>query len=138
MIDSSGLLDKKNSKRVSPLILVADDNKDNIDLIEFIVKALNLKCIVAYDGQTAFDLAKDKLPDLILLDIVMPEINGIEVGKFIKRCLLTNHIPIVAVTGLTNPEHISQIEDAGFDDYLVKPFMIEDLESKLKHFLQIS
>lgn len=137
MIDSSGLLNGKISKRVCPLVLVADDNKDNIDLLEFIVEDLNLKCIVAYDGQTAFDLAKDKLPDLILLDIVMPKINGIEVGRFIKRCLLTNHIPIVAVTGLTNPEYLSQIEDAGFDDYLVKPFIIEDLEDKVKYFLQI-
>ena len=90
----------------------------------------------ADNGRIGIDIAMDKLPDLILLDIVMPKVNGIEVIETLRRNPLTNHIYIIALTGLTLPRDITRIMDAGCDQYLHKPFTIEQLEEKLNLFLK--
>ncbi|MEO1466441.1 MAG: response regulator, partial [Cyanobacteria bacterium J06633_1] len=88
-----------------------------------------------YPRRPALDIAMDKLPDLILLDIVMPKVDGIEVIETLRRNPLTNHIYIVAVTGLTLPHDVKAIMDAGCDVYLEKPFTIEQLENRISFFL---
>ena len=120
--------------RKSPLVLVVDDNEDNIIFTCGSLKLLKYQYLAASSGKTAFDIAVDKLPDLILLDIVMPGMSGIELTQRLKRNPLTNHIPIIAVTGLSYPHQKQQVMDAGCDDYLVKPYLIEKLENKLSNF----
>ena len=137
MTSYSSTLVKRFISKKAPLILIVDDNEDNLLYISLILDTLNIKYFVAYDGESALDLAKDKLPDLVLLDIVMPKINGMELTALMKSSLLTGGIPIIATTGLTSPKHITAINAAGFDDYIIKPFLIEDLEAKLKYFLKI-
>lgn len=122
----------------SPVVVVADDDRDNLDFISFILDALSLKYYLADNGETALSLVKHKLPDLVLLDVVMPKMNGIEVVVYLKANPLTSHIPTVAITGLAEQEHLLAIESAGFDDYLVKPFLIEDLEVRLKTLLEVN
>lgn len=121
-----------------PLILVVEDDPDNICLMSYILRSLNVKYIVAKDGKSALDLARDKLPDLILLDVVLPEINGIELASLLKKNPFTASIPIIAVTGLTQPEHKAKIEQAGCESYISKPFVISDLETKIINFLQLA
>lgn len=76
------------------------------------------------------------LPDLILLDIVLSEINGIEIARILKEDKLTNHIPIIAVTGLALANEREKIQQSGCDDYLCKPFLISELEAKIDSFLK--
>lgn len=134
-IESS--IESKTAERQNyPVVVVADNCQDNLTFISFILDALKFKYYLASDGKTALDLVNDKQPDLVLLDIIMPEMNGIEVNVLIKRNQITRHIPTVAITGLTEQEHISAIQNAGFDDYIIKPFMIEDLENRLTRFLK--
>ena len=121
-----------------PLILVVDDNEDNILFACGAIELLNLQHIVAKSGRVAIDLSKDKLPDVILLDVVMPEMDGITVMQTLKRHPLTNHIPIIAVTGLALPAQQEMILQGGCDDYLCKPYMIEELEKKLAVFLDLN
>lgn len=122
--------------RNEPLVLVVEDNEDNLSYATLILELSNYKFIKAANGKIGLDLAMDKLPDLILLDIVMPKVNGIEVIEAIRRNPLTNHIYTIATTGLGLPRQIKQIMNAGCDDYLLKPFTIEQLEAKLDLFLQ--
>ena len=124
--------------RKEPLVLVVEDNEDNLLYHTTILELSNYQFLKAGDGRSALDIARDKLPDLILLDIVMPKINGIEVIKILRRNPLTNHIYIIAVTGLAFDNQIEMIIDAGCDDYLIKPFIIEQLEAKLNFFLNRS
>ena len=124
--------------RKSPLVLVVDDNEDNIIYACGSLKLFEYKHLVATNARTAFDIAVDKLPDLILLDVVMPRMSGIELAQRLKRNPLTNHIPIVAVTGLAYAHQKQQIMDAGCDDYIVKPYLIEKLEKKLFDFLNFN
>ena len=123
------------SSRIMPLILIVDDDFDNLFLNANVIDILNFKYLVAADAKNALDLAMDKRPDLILLDIVMPELDGITTTRLLKACPLTNHIPVIAVTGLTMPHHRFEIKAAGCDDYISKPFLIEELEAKIACYL---
>ena len=124
--------------RITPVILVVDDDLDNLFLNANVIDILNLRYLVATNALNALDLAMDKRPDLILLDIVMPELDGLAITRLLKACPLTNHIPIIAVTGLTLPKHKSKIENAGCDDYISKPFLIEELEAKINRHLYLN
>lgn len=124
--------------RSVPLALVIDDNEDNVLFACGSLELLNFRCIVASSGASAIDLAKDKLPDLILMDIVMPEMDGISVTQSLKNNPLTNHIPVIAVTGLALSAQREQIMTGGCDDYLCKPYMIEELSEKIANFLDLS
>ena len=77
----------------------------------------------------------DRTPDLILLDIVMPVLSGFEIVSQLKSNLFTRNIPVIAVTGLANSSEQAKIKSAGFDDYICKPFMIEEFENKLAKYL---
>ncbi len=123
------------TSRVVPLVLVVDDDKDNLVFMASVLEILGIKYLVAERGQDALDLAMDKKPDLILLDIVMPEIDGIETARLLKKNHLTNRIPIVAVTGLTFPQHRAAIKAAGCNGYVSKPLFIDELETKIARYL---
>lgn len=137
MTSKHNIVDEIDSEEHILTVVVADDDRDNLMFISLVLDALNLNYYLANDGKTALDLINDKQPDLVLLDIIMPIMNGIEVNIVIKTNRCTNRIPTVAITALAEQRHIRSIKNAGFDDYIVKPFMIEDLESKLKYLLNI-
>lgn len=122
----------------TPLILLVDDDCDNLFLTANVVNLLKLNYLVTTNPLNALDLAMDKQPDLILLDIVMPELDGLAITRALKSCPLTDHIPIIAVTGLTLPKHKSEIKNAGCDDYISKPFLIEELEAKINCHLHFN
>jgi len=124
--------------RTEPLILVVEDNEDNMLYHTTILELSNYQFLKTTDGKIAIDIAMDKLPDLILLDIVMPEVDGIEVIQTLRHNSLTNHIYIIAITSLVFPYQVQRFMNAGCDDYLPKPFLIEDLENKIRRYLKIS
>lgn len=135
MADEYEITSKAVESQSSSVIVVADNCQDNLAFISFVLDALKFKYYLASDGETALDLVKEKSPDLVLLDIIMPGMNGIEVNVLIKNNLSTSHIPTVAITGLTEPKDLTAIKDSGFDEYIIKPFMIEDLENMLVRLL---
>lgn len=128
---------KRTSLRNTPLVLVVDDHEDNIIFATGSLELLNFECIVARNGKSAIEMAIAKLPDIILLDVVMPKMNGITVTQILKQNPLTKNIPIVAVTGLAYKSQQQKIMKAGFDDYLCKPYMIEELSDKLDRFFDL-
>ena len=125
----------KRRQKCSPLVLVVDDNEDNIFYACASLDLYDCQHIAARSAQTALDLAKDKKPDLILMDIVMPQVDGMSITRILKNNLVTSKIPVIAVTGLALPHQKEQIMNAGFDDYLCKPYYIEELADKLICFL---
>ncbi len=130
------MLSKKSSISI-PSVLAVDDDQDNLHLISYVVEALNLRCYGINDSRKVLDLVVDKTPELILLDIVMPNMSGFEVIKQLKSNLFTKNIPVIAVTGLTSLPNEAKIKIAGFDDYICKPFILEELEKKLVKCLNI-
>lgn len=123
--------------RVIPLILIVDDDRDNLLFISCILEALNLEYVSAITSGEAISLAINKQPNLILLDMVMPDIDGMEITRRLKQNSFTEHIPIVAVTGLTLDKHKQTIQEAGCDGYICKPFFIEEMERTIASFLSL-
>lgn len=120
---------------MSPLVLVVEDNEDNLVLMRYALEAVGCRSICLQDSYSAIVLAKEHQPDLILLDVLLPGLSGIDIVKLLKREPLTYQIPVVAVTALALAEDRERILFAGFDDYLSKPFMIEDFELMIHQHL---
>lgn len=118
-----------------PLILLVDDNEDVRLLGSFVLTNLGFSCITAHNGQTALALSQEHLPALILLDIVMPEMDGLEVVRQLKADSRTAVIPVVALTCMAMDGDREKILAAGCDDYLRKPFQLEELEILVQRYL---
>ncbi len=132
-----GFMNEENMRSLlSPLILAVEDNEDNLVLMRYALEAVGCRSICLQDSYSAVVLAKEHQPDLILLDILLPGLSGIDIVKLLKREPLTYHIPVIAVTALASAEDRERILFAGFDDYLSKPFMIEEFESKIDQHLR--
>jgi two-component system, cell cycle response regulator DivK len=118
-----------------PVVLAVDDNHDNLELLTQILDLFGCECVGAVDGYSALATAVSRSPDLIVLDICLPDIDGIELVKRIRENPDLIHIPIVAVTALAKTEDRDRILEAGCVAYLSKPFNIKDLEEIIRHHL---
>ncbi len=127
---------EKQSERDQPLVLIVDDNYDNLLFASYVVELMGMHYVIAENGEECLSLVYEQLPDIILLDVVMPKMNGLEIAQIIKQNKKISHIPIIAVTGLTKTEDKNKLLEGGFDDYLCKPYFIEELEAKLYLYLQ--
>jgi len=123
-------INESNKKAGSAKILVVEDN---LDLRTFIVKHLETtyKVLEASNGEEGFKLALEKTPDLILSDIMMPVMNGVEMCSKLKKDLNTCHIPVVLLTAKSDKETQLLSFETGADDYVPKPFDIQILEAKI-------
>lgn len=110
-----------------PVILVVEDDEDNQLLLEHTITMFGWKHLDANNAIAALNLAKSQQPDLILLDIVLPDISGLQIALMLKSHRQTSNIPLVAVTGLANEQEQEQIFAVGFNDYICKPYILEDL-----------
>lgn len=119
-----------------PLILAVDDDDDNLLLISYVLETFGYKCISQTDGEAALAVAKEYKPDLVLLDILLPSVDGIEFVRRLRQDAVTAQIPVVAVTALARQEDRETILLSGFTDYLSKPYMIEDLEAVIRRYLR--
>ncbi len=119
-------------------ILVIDDDMAINELIKVNLELAYYSVITAYDGNKGYALAKQELPDLIVLDVMMPEVDGYTVAKRIRENETTKDIPIIMLTALNMLQNKAQGYDIGVDDYLVKPFEMEELKMRIKALLKRS
>jgi two-component system, cell cycle response regulator DivK len=112
-------------------ILVAEDVPDNLILLQSILEASGHRISVASDGAQAIELATAQIPDLILMDLSMPIIDGWEATRHIKGQASTSHIPIIALTAHAMPGDRERAFSAGCNDYLTKPIDLEQIERVL-------
>lgn len=127
--------DQKQRNSQQPLILAVEDNDDNLLLMSYALESLGCRFICQSDSINTVVVAKEYQPNLIMLDILLPSINGIEMVRYLKQEPLTRHIPVVAVTALASQEDRARIIEAGFDAYLSKPYMIDELEIVIRSLL---
>lgn len=116
---------------LTPLILVVDDSKTNTFMLRAMLRKLGYDCTVAVDGKEAVDLVRDTPFDIVLMDINMPVLNGIEAAMRIRRDLGRTTLPIVAVTAYPESRHMPGYTEANFDDLVTKPIDISVLQRKL-------
>ena len=108
-------------RSVAEIVLIVDDIPENLSLLHDALDEAGYTVLVATNGESALQRAKQSLPDVILLDALMPGIDGFEVARRLKADFATHHIPIVFMTGLTETEHVVAAFSAGAADYVTKP-----------------
>jgi PAS domain S-box-containing protein len=120
------------AERAPLRILVADDSQDGADSLAFLLKAAGHEVFTAYDGRAAIQLAEQQRPDVVLLDIGMPEVSGYDVARAIRREAWGRAMRLIALTGWGQAEHRRRSIEVGFDDHLVKPVELDLLENVLQ------
>jgi DNA-binding response OmpR family regulator len=113
-------------------ILAVDDESDVLLIIKTALLSEGYDVATATNGPDALALAQDKVPDLIILDLMMPEMNGFEVLRSLRETEDTQGIPVIMLTGVSDRTKVQEALDAGFNYYIVKPFEFHDLIAKVK------
>ena len=108
-------------EKKTPVILVVDDNQQNLELLQAYLEDIDCEILTAADGVEALEVVSGNLPDLILLDVMMPRMSGYEVCKRLKDDPKTTDIPIIMVTALNEFGDIERGIDSGTDDFISKP-----------------
>lgn len=116
-------------------VLVVEDNRDNLMLINDLLAMLRYEVITAFNGVEGVEKAISELPDLILMDLSLPEMDGWTATKTIKANPVSAHIPIIALTAHAMVGDREKAIDAGCDDYISKPINIVELRTKLALYL---
>lgn len=118
-------------------LLIVEDNKELLELIASIFKG-SFNIIIANNGEQALKEAEKNVPDLIISDLMMPNMNGVELCKAIRGNIITSHIPIILLTALTDNHTQSETLQSGANIYLTKPFNNSDLFYSVQNLLKIS
>jgi DNA-binding response OmpR family regulator len=115
-----------------PLILIADDDPDILALVSFRLERAGYEVVQARKGEEAVQLALARRPDLAVIDVMMPRIDGYEATRQLRRQEETSRMPIILLTARVQEEDIARGFDAGADDYVRKPFSPQELGSRVQ------
>lgn len=121
-------------------ILIVDDNPDNVEVIKFKLqrsKQFELEVLEAYSGEDALEIVEREPLDIVLLDVMMPRVSGYEVCRRIKDRDTQSFLPVILVTAREDIDSKLKGFEAGADDYLAKPFDLQELEARIKSMLHI-
>ncbi len=115
-----------------PKVLVVEDEPENQLAIQVILTVEGFEVVSVEDGRLALRTAKEQRPDLILLDVMMPEINGFEVLAQLRQDEATKSIPVIMLTALAQRSDVAKAVEAGVDGYVAKPFEPDDLIERIR------
>lgn len=122
--------------RMKTLVLVADDEEDIRALVAFRLERAGYEVITAADGEEALTLATNRLPDLVVLDMMMPKATGLEVTRSLRGLDETKGIPVILLTARAQEADVARGYEAGVDDYVKKPFSPQDLQLRVQTLLE--
>ena len=117
--------------KARPLVLVAEDDEDILDLVVFDLESEGYDVLTARDGQEAVALALERHPDLVLLDVAMPGLDGYEVTRRLRADESTRGTPVVLLTARAQVKDVIAGFEAGANDYVTKPFRPDELRTRL-------
>lgn len=124
-------MNQTNTKR----ILVIEDNENNLYLIRFLLESNNYAVLIAKDGKIGVEMARVEKPDLILMDIQLPVMDGYTATKLLKSDSATSFIPIIVLTSYVMPGDKKKAEESGCDSYIAKPIEPDQVLKDVKRFL---
>ena len=137
---SAGLVkDRRGNQRMNAeskkRVLIVEDNELNMKLFHDLLEAHGYDTLQTKDGMEALTIAREQKPDLILMDIQLPEVSGLEVTKWIKEDENLESIPVVAVTAFAMKGDEEKIREGGCEAYVAKPISVENFIKTVKEFL---
>ena len=113
-------------------VLVADDDEDILELVSFRLERAGYEVVTARDGTAALAAAQERRPDLAVLDVMMPGLNGYEVTRRLRADGATRDIPVILLTARVQEADVNRGFEAGADDYLRKPFSPQELRARVQ------
>jgi CheY-like chemotaxis protein len=116
-------------------ILIVEDNRHDRSLVAFLLGAFGHATIVSASGAEAIECARDTVPDLVLMDILMPDMDGYETMRRLRQLSLLGGTPIIALTAIADPDERQRALDAGFDGYMTKPIIVTDFASQVDEWI---
>lgn len=116
-------------------VLIVDDEQDIVESLQFVLEASGFECHCAYNGEDGLNLAREILPDLIILDVMMPKMNGFKICRLLKYDNKYKNIPILMVTARSQQEDKLIGEETGVDEYITKPFDLDEIVKKVEGYL---
>ncbi|MCG6186901.1 hybrid sensor histidine kinase/response regulator [Maribellus maritimus] len=125
------------TEEIIPTVLIVDDNPNNVKIIALTLRPLSYKLVIATNGKSAIEMVDKTRPDLVLLDVMMPEMDGYETCRIIKSKSENENLPVVFLTALSDKENTVMGFDAGGVDYITKPFNKNELISRVKTHLEL-
>jgi DNA-binding response OmpR family regulator/DNA-binding CsgD family transcriptional regulator len=121
-----------DKERTREIVLVVDDSPETLGFLTDAMEAAGVTVLVARSGETGLNIARQVVPDIILMDAVMPGLDGFETCKRMKKMAEVAHVPIIFMTGLTETEHVVHALESGGVDYLTKPINIDELRARIR------
>lgn len=118
-----------------PVVLAADDDADILGLITFRLERAGYTVLQAHDGEEALELARSARPDLAVLDVMMPKLDGFELTRRLRADEATKRMPIILLTARAQESDVQEGFEAGADDYIRKPFSSQELRSRVQAIL---
>ena len=112
-------------------ILIVDDQPDMRKVLQIQIELMGFAGITAKNGKEGIEAAIAEKPDLIMMDFMMPEMDGWEATRTLRATTETKEIPIIAVTAMIRPSDLQSCIEAGCNDYIVKPFRVEELRKRI-------
>ena len=116
-------------------ILVVEDNERNLKLVRDVLQYAGYDVIAASSGEQGVALARERVPDLVLMDLQLPTMDGAEALRILRDDPLTREIPVIAVTAFAMKDDRERALDAGFDSYIEKPISVRALPDQVRGFL---
>lgn len=110
---------------MSTRLLIADDNRDMVTTLSLLLRRQGFEVAVALDGDQAIETARSFHPDVLVLDLCMPILGGLEVANHLRALPEFSDKVFIAITAYTDYEHLDQVSQAHFDEYLIKPFPLD-------------
>ncbi|MBV8060060.1 MAG: response regulator [Alphaproteobacteria bacterium] len=119
------------------LVMIVEDNELNLKLFRDLLTAHGIRSVHTQDGMQALPLARESKPDLILMDIQLPEVSGMEVTKWLKNDAELKHIPVIAITAFAMKGDEERIRASGCEGYISKPISVASFLSTVKQYLKL-
>ncbi len=117
-------------------ILIVDDEQDIVESLKFVLESSGYTCYCAYNGEDGLNMARDLMPDLLILDVMMPRINGYKISRLLKFDSKYKDIPILMITARSQEEDKLIGEETGADEYITKPFDLDEVLEIVNRYLE--
>jgi two-component system cell cycle response regulator DivK len=127
---------ERSPQGMQKTVLIVEDNDLNMKLFHDLLDAHGYRVLQTKDGMEALSIARQHMPDLILMDIQLPEVSGLEVTKWIKEDDKLRHIPVVAITAFAMKGDEERIREGGCEAYVAKPISVRSFLETVKQFLE--
>jgi len=119
----------------SPLVLIADDDEDILALVAYRLERAGYAVVTAKDGEQALAIARERQPDLAVLDVMMPRLTGYEVTERLRGDVRTSGVPVILLTARAQEADVARGFEVGADDYVKKPFSPQELRARVQAIL---